>query len=344
MRGTDLTNNTRGGHLCAYAICSLVPRVEELLQDLPADAELPTETLACLALDCGATFHLKTPNAREQSGMFTMPAMRRKADRAFLDVGEPDSRPAPFLSRLTLDLRDELQFIGKSIKFNDGEAIIHQGVEVKFFHILLHGMAGVVTRRDGDETLIGSVGEGDFFGEYAMLAGTPSDYEVRAVGNSTVLSIGRKDFLQLVLKRSGLLKIMTRLIAEKVKAAASSVENELSRGILGKLSMIPLADLVQTLNQSRRTGTLVVHHQTAQAFVVFLNGAVISCACGSRLGSEAFFYVLDWKEGEFCFEPSEPFEPSPERQGAITADTMMLMMEGMRRLDERAAQNQEDAS
>src|SRR5205814_2083532 len=126
----------------------------------------------------------------------------------------------------------------------------------------------------------------------------------------------------------GLLRIMARLIAEKVSAASASVETQLSRGILGKLSMIPLADLVQTLNQSRRTGTLVIHNQTKQAFVVFLNGAIVSCASGQRLGEEAFFSVLRWQEGEFCFEPSENFEPLPDREGAIKTDTIALMMEG----------------
>lgn len=337
LRGRDLTN-PKGGRLCARAICSVFPCIEELLGKLRSDAPLPTETLYCTEPDCGATFTLQIPNAREQSGMFTLPAMRRKTDRAFLDIGEPGTKPAPFLSRLTLDLRDELNFIGKTLKFNDGEAIIHQGVEVKAFNIILHGMAGVVTRREGEETLIGSVSEGEFFAEYAVLAGTPSDYEVRAVGSCTVLSIGRRDFLQLLLKRSNLLRLMTKMVVEKVTAASASVENQLSRGILGKLSMIPLSDLVQTLNQSRRTGTLVIHNQTAQAFVVFLNGSIVSCASGPLLGEDAFFGILGWNEGEFCFEPCDPFEPLAEREGAINMETMALMMEGMRRLDEGSSE------
>ncbi len=340
--GKDLTS-PRGGHMCARAVCSIFPQVEEFLKTLEQNAALPNEQFICGG--CGATFRIKPPEAKDQSGMFTMPSMRRKADRAFLGGGgdtlgpgqlekSASGRAAPFMQRLPLDLRDELQFIGKPVKFNDGESVIHQGVEIKLFHILTHGMASVVTRRNNDESLIGSVNEGEFFGEYAMVAGIPSDYEVRAVGNCTVLTIPRKEFLQLVAKRTSLLRIMSRMIAEKVKAASATVENELNRGILGKLSMIPLVDLVQTLNQSRRSGSLVIHNQSAQAFVVFLNGAVISCVCGTRKGEDAFYHILEWKTGEFCFEPCEPFEQMAEREGAIESDTMKLMMEGARRMDE----------
>lgn len=333
LHGNDLSN-PRGGKLCARALCTIVPQVEALLATLNPEDSFPTDTFTCGAAECGAQFRLEQPTPKDQSGMFTTPSMRRKSDRAFLDVVAPGEKPQSFMRTLTLDLRDELNFIGSTEKYDDGQPILKQGEAVHSFNILTHGMAGVVAFRDEKEALIGSVGEGEFFGEFALLSGQPSDYEVRAVGLCSVLKIARKEFLNLVLKRSGLMRILTRIVAEKVKSASASVENELSRGILGKLSMIPLIDLVQTFSQSRRTGTLVIHQSTTQAFIVFLNGAVISAVAGALKGETAFFSVLGWKEGEFCFEPSELFEPAPKREGAISAETIALLMEGMRRIDE----------
>ena len=333
LRGNDLSNS-RGGRLCARGVCSIIPQVEAVLENLNPEDSLPSATMTCGAADCGAQFRLEQPSPKDQSGLFTTPSMRRKADRAFLDVVTPGEKPQSFMRTLTLDLRDELNFIGQSEKYDDGQSILKQGEPVHNFNILLHGMAGVVAFRDEKETLIGSVGEGEFFGEFALLSGLPGDYEVRAVGLCSVLKIARKEFLNLVLKRSALMRVMTRIVAEKVKAASASVENELSRGILGKLSMIPLIDLVQTFSQSRRTGTLVIHQSTTQAFIVFLNGAVISAVAGALKGETAFFSVLGWQDGEFCFEPSELFEPAPKREGAISAETIALLMEGMRRIDE----------
>lgn len=334
LRGSDLTN-PRGGKLCAQAICSVFPRLQEILQNLAQNAPLPRNLLTCSVTGCNATFRLEEPTPIDQSGMFAAPFMRRKTDTVILTEKEAKRKVEPFLKRLSLDLNDELHFIGIEKRFADGAAILLQGVVAQNLLILTHGTVSIVVKRDGEEALIGSVSEGDFFGEYSLLTGLASDFEARAVGDCTVLSINQKEFYSLVLKRPALFHIVAKMVSEKFKAAAITVENELSRGILGKLSMIPLADLVQTLNQSRRTGTLVIHNRAEQAFIQFMNGAVVSGVCGKLRGEEAFYRVLSWRDGEFCFEPGEPFEVKPDRDGAVDLDTIGLMMEGMRRADEQ---------
>ena len=336
MRGSDLSN-PRGGKICAQAICSVFPRLQMLMRDLAAGAPLPRDLLFCTGPECYASFRLEEPTPSDQSGIFASPFMRRKNDHVLLSEGEAKKKPVPFLKRMSLDLYDELLFIGTKKKYADRATIMRQGVVAQQLLILTHGMASVVVRRDGEEKLIGSVGEGDFFGEYSLLTGVASDFEARAVGDCTVLAIDKKEFYQFVLKRPALFHLVAKMVSEKFKAAAVTVESELSRGILGKLSMIPLADFVQTLCQSRRTGTLVIHYRTKQALIVFLNGAVVSAVSGKHQGEEAFYRVLTWQDGEFCFEPSEPFEVKPDRDGAIKIDTMRLMMEGMRRVDEKTA-------
>ena len=100
LRGNDLTN-PRGGKMCVRAVCSIHPKVDALLSILPPSASLPRDILECDVEGCGAKFRMENPNPRDQSGMFTAPAMRRKADRAFLDVAERGEKPKPFLMRLT---------------------------------------------------------------------------------------------------------------------------------------------------------------------------------------------------------------------------------------------------
>ncbi|MEI6236699.1 MAG: DUF4388 domain-containing protein [Planctomycetota bacterium] len=338
LRGTDLTN-PRGGKLCAQAICSVFPQVQSTLRELAPNAPLPGDLFPCSSPGCNATFKMEVPTPIDQSGMFTTPMMRRKSDHVQPPEREAKKKLMPFLKRLTLDMNDELHFIGVEKKYADGTSLLQQGVVATQLLILTHGMASLVVKRDGEEALIGSVGEGDFFGEFSLLTGMASDFEVRTVGECTVLAINQKEFYSLVLKRPALFQIVSKMVSEKFKAVAVTVENELNRGILGKLSMIPLADLVQTLNQSRRTGTLVIHNPTDQAFIIFLNGAVVSAVCGKKRGEEAFYRVLGWQDGEFCFEPGEVFELDAERDGAVVLDTIGLMMEGMRRLDEARAKS-----
>lgn len=334
LRGQDLTN-PRGGKLCAEAICSVFPRLQQILAELDMGANFPNELLTCSVPGCGASFRMEEPTPVDQSGMFTMPSMRRRTDRTLLPESDPKKRPIPFLKRLTLDLRDELHFVGFERRFTDGQRMVEQGGMVNQLFVLVHGTASVVVKREGEELMIGSIAEGEFFGEYALLTEVASEIEVRAVGDCMALALNRKDFYQLLLKRPALLTIMAKMVAEKFKAAAKSVENELSRGILGKLSMIPLPDLVQSLYQSRRTGSLVIHNPVEQALIAFSDGTIVSAITGKRRGEEAFYRMLEWYEGEFCFEPSDAVDTSDQREGAVALDTVALMMEGMRRVDEK---------
>ena len=155
LRGTDLTN-PRGGKLCAEAICSVFPRLQQILLGLPFGADFPHELLTCSSPGCDASFRLEEPTPAEQSGMFTaVPSLRRKMDRAFLAESDPQKRPVPFLKRLTLDLRDEFHFVGFERRFTDGETMVAQGGMVNQMFILTHGMGSVLVRRDGEETMIG---------------------------------------------------------------------------------------------------------------------------------------------------------------------------------------------
>jgi hypothetical protein len=60
---------------------------------------------------------------------------------------------------------------------------------------------------------------------------------------------------------------------------------------------------------------------------------VVSATLGELAGEEAFHAVMSWTEGEFCFESSLPEVPTPAR---VQRDTMGLILESMKRLDESA--------
>ena len=65
------------------------------------------------------------------------------------------------------------------------------------------------------------------------------------------------------------------------------------------------------------------------------HGMVVSSALvGSVPGAEGFYGLLDWKDGTFSFEGGDPaLGPGPAL--AVQGDTMALLMEGLRRIDER---------
>src|SRR6185295_12964106 len=97
--------------------------------------------------------------------------------------------------------------------------------------------------KGGEETILVTLGAGECFGEMSILTGDVTTAEVRARGKATILSIHKDNLETLLVKRPGLSREFSKLLAGRLKATNSSLESELSRGVLGKLSMIPLLDL-----------------------------------------------------------------------------------------------------
>jgi hypothetical protein len=171
----------------------------------------------------------------------------------------------------------------------------------------------------------------------SILTGEVTSAEVRSQGKSAILSVQKEALEALLLTRPLLSREFSKLLAERLKATNISLESELGRGIIGRLSMISLPDLVQALHQSRRTGTLVLNYSGAQGRLGFRNGFLCTARSGELMGNEAFYGMMKWPDGDFCFEQTEPKASDP---GKVIADTVGLLMEGMRRLDDARAKQQ----
>ncbi|MGD9209042.1 MAG: DUF4388 domain-containing protein, partial [Syntrophobacterales bacterium] len=63
----------------------------------------------------------------------------------------------------------------------------------------------------------------------------------------------------------------------------------------------------------------------------FDKGFIHQVSLGELLGEQAFYELLTWEKGQFQFQPAEKI--SMKRQ--VHKDTMHLLMEGLRRLDEK---------
>lgn len=84
------------------------------------------------------------------------------------------------------------------IRFSAGQEIIRQGEPGSRFYIVNSGKVDVVRRTGADEEILATLGPGQYFGEVALLQTSARTATVRAVEDTTVLSIARKDFTALV--------------------------------------------------------------------------------------------------------------------------------------------------
>lgn len=247
-----------------------------------------------------------------------------------------DDNEEPFLSRLDPELVQEIADLSLVSVYDSPTVVIAEGHEGQALHIVGEGELEVVRHVDDKEIVLATLRKGECFGEISLLTGQPTNATVRTKGNNTaVLVLSRESLEELLLRRRALHREFSRIVAFRLYRTNVALTAETHRGINGRLSMIGIIDLIQTLHASRRTGTLEVDNEQGQATRLgFINGELMGAAMGDRIGAEAVYDILEWQDGYFSFEGGEPsFSGTPGAE--VSGGTMGLLMEGLRRIDER---------
>jgi hypothetical protein len=86
---------------------------------------------------------------------------------------------------------------------------------------------------------------------------------------------------------------------------------------------------VQILHQGRKTGALELVSEGEQGTIFFKDGSIVDASWRGLRGEDAFYAVVGVSRGEFTIDPTVA---PPEK--VIQASPEMLLLEGMRRLDE----------
>jgi response regulator RpfG family c-di-GMP phosphodiesterase len=120
------------------------------------------------------------------------------------------------------------------------------------------------------------------------------------------------------------------LVAKLKKAVEKRGEAIVARGTSGSLSEMSLPDLVQVLWHGRKSGALRLRRGPEVGDVHLAEGMVVNATWGKLRGEDAFYAMLALKDGEFAFDPNFRAE-----EVVISASPESLLLEGMRRLDER---------
>jgi putative ABC transport system ATP-binding protein len=82
--------------------------------------------------------------------------------------------------------------------FPAGEVIIRQGDPGDKFYLIRRGSVEVETARDGKTNVVAVLGEGDFFGEMALLNDAPRNATVRTREDTVLYSLGKDDFMAVI--------------------------------------------------------------------------------------------------------------------------------------------------
>jgi response regulator RpfG family c-di-GMP phosphodiesterase len=116
----------------------------------------------------------------------------------------------------------------------------------------------------------------------------------------------------------------------RLAAVAPVSRRHVSSGVSGSLTDMALPDLVQILGHGRKNGRLRLSSDGRDGEIHFRDGRVVHAMLGSATGNDAFFDLLAFSAGTFALDPA--FVPGQE---SISSSSDMLILEGLRRLDER---------
>jgi CRP-like cAMP-binding protein len=255
--------------------------------------------------------------------------IRKHLDRLKLDITQ--LQVVPIFSPLPGRSLEKIIPLLQLRRVKAGTDIIRQGDVGESLFIITKGEVLVVREgRQHEEEILATLPEGESFGEMSLISGEAVSATIRAKTPVTLLVLSKPDFAPLLRDNPSLNVYFTKLLTQRLQQANSRIMDMLDRGIQGNLRTFTIPELIQTLALNRRTGTLAIMDKHAKAEVHIQNGAVTEVFLEDLKGEQAFYRLLEWKEGQFQFQPAEII-PSPRQ---ITKDTMQLLMEGLRRLDE----------
>lgn len=196
--------------------------------------------------------------------------------------------------------------------------------------ILLSGRAEVV---DDHGVALAELHRGEVFGEMSLLSGEPVTTTIMAVVPCQVAVMNHKNFRHILNRFPTLQVFFYKLLVSRITKMNRQRAEELASGMVGQLSDISAVELCQMINANQKTGRLKIEAEERRAMMVFNEGELVHSELNDICGKEAFYRTLGMENGRFKFTQGLTVK---EMRLDVIGGFMGMLMEGMKRLDDRA--------
>lgn len=123
-------------------------------------------------------------------------------------------------------------------RYRRNEVIFHQDDVGDSLHIVAEGAVKIVLpSQEGEEAIIASLKPGDFFGELALLDGSPRSTTATALEATETLALPRDQFQRLLSEDPRLVTALLRALAGELRRLTGHVEELHFLDLAGRLSM-----------------------------------------------------------------------------------------------------------
>jgi hypothetical protein len=97
----------------------------------------------------------------------------------------------------------------------------------------------------------------------------------------------------------------------------------------GELSFFSFIDIIQMIANGRKSGHLRIYDQERWVHLSFINGELVDAVAKNLQGEDAFYSILEIKEGRFEFRAGVP-----RNSTLFSVNITWLLLEALRRNDE----------
>jgi CRP/FNR family cyclic AMP-dependent transcriptional regulator len=208
-----------------------------------------------------------------------------------------------------------------------GAFLIKKGESNEDLYIILSGEVSI----EDENIKITTLREGDVCGEMSYFGNKIARSSVRAIRPTRIASISGDDFGRFMSEAASVQLFMARLLAERLATANTVRMREFDACMQGRIKEMAPAELFQIFHMHQKTGSLVLELSMGTGRVSFREGCIINAAYAGLENQDAIFSILAEKEGLYRFTVG--LTPQ-EMKSAEIGDFMMLLMEGVRRVDE----------
>ena len=143
------------------------------------------------------------------------------------------------------------------------------------------------------------------------------------------LELGVKDYLTKPAYISEILTRIALILQRRRRAALERPESNEQTRFAGQLADMSVVDLMQAIDNGRKSGTLHVASIRERGSMHFQQGQLVDAELGDLRGERAVYRMLLWEAGRFEFDIGDVHVGS-----TISTSTQGVLMEGMRRVDE----------
>jgi CRP/FNR family cyclic AMP-dependent transcriptional regulator len=215
----------------------------------------------------------------------------------------------------------------REIILEEGTVLIRKGEKNLNLYIVFEGELVV----ESGGVHLATLSEGEICGEMSYLGADVAVSTVKAFKKSKVLAMAGDVFGSLLGNNREVQSYMAQLLAGRLRKTNAARARDFESCMSGRIDEIVPAELFQIFHMHQKTGVLTLELASGQAKVSFREGCIINASYCEQTNEEAIFKILAEKRGFYRFTTG--LTPS-EMKAAEIGDFMMLLMEGVKRVDE----------